>query len=335
MQIAEIINIIEKIAVPGYAAPWDKSGVQVPSNRQSAEFVAVMLDPSPGNISRALEQGADFILSHHPLALKPRFPDKLDSYHRVLYLLLANQAWLYSAHTSLDSNPAGPATWAADALGLKNRRIMEITAFNPRLSFYTQVKKAEKFIERTNGNEGALPPELDLTVTQDGNGAILSCPANLWPKARKRLLEIAPAAFWVPLEARPDAPGSYAGLGFYGDLPSPLPYADFCRHFAEATGIRQWSACGPVPKTVARVACCPGSGSSLLEKAEEAGANVFITGDVKYHAAQEAQIRVLDVGHFSLEEEMVRRFALLLEESMPEIRVSFFSSSDPFTIEQL
>ncbi len=333
MQVSDIINIIEKTACPHYAAAWDKSGVQVPATRQEINFMAVMLDPTPAAISSALEQGANFILSHHPLSMKPRFVDKLDAYHRVLYLLLANQTWLYSAHTSLDASPHGPAFWLAEALRLQDTRVLEPGGLTPRLAFYTQLKKPERFAGGVADIKARLPQGLRFEQVADGQGIKISCPAPNWAEAKKVLLQMTPGAVFVPLENEAPEPLDHYGFGFIGNLPQAMPYTDFCRLLAEQGGIRRWEACGPAPRQVARVACCPGSGASMADEAAALGADVFITGDVKYHSALEAPLRIMDVGHFSLEEEMTRRFALQLAEQLPEIHVHFFSSHTPFAQE--
>lgn len=98
MQLIEIINAIEKIAPLAAAASWDLSGLQVAAARQEAAVLAVCLDPTPSSISKALELGAECILSHHPLLLKPVLPARLDAYHEVLRLLLTADVPLYAAH---------------------------------------------------------------------------------------------------------------------------------------------------------------------------------------------------------------------------------------------
>lgn len=86
---------------------------------------------------------------------------------------------------------------------------------------------------------------------------------------------------------------------------------------------------GRLPERIHKVAICPGSGSSLAAEAAASGADVLITGDLKYHPALELPLPVLDVGHFSLEEEMMRRFAYQLEEKLPEVTVVFVPAQDP------
>ena len=86
---------------------------------------------------------------------------------------------------------------------------------------------------------------------------------------------------------------------------------------------------GKLPERIRRIAICPGSGSSRAPEAAAYGADVLITGDLKYHAALELPLPVLDVGHFSLEEEMMRRFALQLKENVSDVAVQFVPAQDP------
>lgn len=125
------------------------------------------------------------------------------------------------------------------------------------------------------------------------------------------------------------------GFGFTGTLEKPVAYVDFCRILSVSVGRFEWQGCGRRPEAVFRVACCPGSGGSMLKAAVEAGADVFISGDIKYHTALEALtegVRVMDVGHFILEDEMTRRFAKLLDMEL-DIAVTYIPGRDPLAVE--
>lgn len=260
MKLCEIIDHIEKLAPPATAAPWDNSGMQVASVRDTVTHMAVMLDPTPAMVGKALDLGADFILSHHPLSMKARLPATLDDFHAVLRLLFSHDVALYSAHTSLDANLRGPAAWLAEAFSLAHRRSLE--------------------------------------------------PAD------------------------EHAPGEMLyGFGIAGDLPAPLSYAEFTARLASVLGKTTWRASGAKPDVVSRLAYCPGSGESLIAAAAALGADVYITGDVKYHAALEAPIRVLDVGHFIVEHTMMRHCAAMLRASCAPAAVSFLEAADPFLFE--
>lgn len=257
MQLIEIFSAIEKIAPLHAAAPWDISGLQVAAHRSEADMLAVCLDPTPSSVRQALERGAQCILSHHPLALQPALPRRLDAYHEVLRLLFAADVPLYAAHTSLDVNADGPAGWLARELELSNLAVLEATA----------------------------PP-----------------------------LDAAP----LPL-----------GFGLAGDLPASLSLAGITSVLARHIDLSTATVCGPMPESISRLAYCTGSGSSLLREARAAGAQLFITGDVKYHTALEAEICLLDVGHHSLEEEMMRRMSGLLAQRLNGLNVLFVPSVSP------
>ncbi len=267
MKVSEIIKVIEKIAPIALAESWDKSGMQVAAFRKQAAHVAVMLDPLPKYMAQALDMGADFILSHHPLSLQARFPDAADDYHEALSLLFKADVPLYSAHTSLDCNPAGPVRWLAEAFALKNVRLLEVSG-------------------------------------------------------------------QTPLPGREQAGAVDYGLGFSGELPSPLPYDEFCKQLAAHAQKSDWRSSGPKPAWVSCMACCPGSGSDLAGIAKSAGADVFVSGDVKYHAALGFEINVIDIGHFQMEEIMMRNLARQLEPLLDEVKVSFIPGVDPFTFER-
>jgi putative NIF3 family GTP cyclohydrolase 1 type 2 len=71
------------------------------------------------------------------------------------------------------------------------------------------------------------------------------------------------------------------------------------------------------------VAVCGGAGSFLLGKAIAAGADVFVTGDIKYHQFFEAdgKIVVMDMGHFESEQFTRELFYDLIMKKFPKFAV--------------
>ncbi len=259
MHQLEIINTIEAIAPLAIAAPWDSSGIQVASEREHIEHVAICLDPTPESVQAALNAKADFILSHHPLSMDAYRLATLGPLHTVIRALMQKDVPLYAAHTSLDANPKGPVSWLADELGLVDRALLE-----PLCSHV--------FADETR-----------------------EC-----------------------------------GFGIAGALPSPMPFEQFIERLSfwiDRSAIR---ATNPVPQKIARIGICPGSGSSLAKAANKLGCDVLLTGDVKYHTAVESPLCLIDVGHFALEEHMMRIFADHLAAALPKVKVSFMPSCDPF-----
>ena len=125
----------------------------------------------------------------------------------------------------------------------------------------------------------------------------------------------------------PVTPDNTYGFGVCGTLPQPLSPSELYASLSPWRGNSCITLAGPeMPQTISILAICPGSGSSMLEHAAALGAEVMITGDVKYHTALESPLATMDVGHFMLEEEMMRRFAAELSVSVP---VHFIPGSDP------
>jgi len=130
----------------------------------------------------------------------------------------------------------------------------------------------------------------------------------------------------------PDNPG--AGLGIVGDLPAPLAFEEFAAALMAAVHRDYWVMTGEMPHSVSRVAYCTGSGGSLIHKAKTSGADIYVTGDLKYHQALEAEMPVIDVGHFSLEERMLHVFAeqLMAELAPKGVQFKFFKAKDPLRV---
>jgi dinuclear metal center YbgI/SA1388 family protein len=326
MNVQEFLAILQDIAPLEGAAQWDNSGVQIAGLTEELHKIALTLDPVPDTIDAALEWGADFILTHHPLSIEPRFLNKLDAHHRIVSSILRHQAWLYAAHTSLDVQPDGPAGWLPRVLGLQDLQVLEPTHSRPYCGVRFQTGDAAGSLIEEFGDhprvlhlEEALPGEL-----------LLVCHSDVWPMLRQEVskkLDFPPAFGLLDLALPP----KQWGFGLVGDLPETMPLNDFLDTLATHIDRSFYQISGELPETVSCVACCPGSGGSMIARAAQAGADIFITGDVKYHQALEHDLCVIDAGHFALEEEMMRRFTLELIENpaLENIELFFFPGQEP------
>jgi dinuclear metal center YbgI/SA1388 family protein len=119
------------------------------------------------------------------------------------------------------------------------------------------------------------------------------------------------------------------GFGQVGTLADPVSLSDILQLIQPACP-RLVRALPDDLTKISALAVCPGSGGSLADAAARAGAQLLITGDMKYHSALEAPLPVLDVGHFCLEETMMRRFARSLSDTLDGVDVTFIGASDPF-----
>lgn len=119
------------------------------------------------------------------------------------------------------------------------------------------------------------------------------------------------------------------GFGIVGNLPAPYSLEQLLAILGSHISLETATLCGPQPSRIQRLAYCTGSGASLLPSALTSGADIYITGDVKYHTALETDIPILDVGHHSLEEEMMRHMCTLLAHKAAPLTVSFIPSVTP------
>jgi dinuclear metal center YbgI/SA1388 family protein len=347
MNAQKALSCVRSLAPEAFAAGWDNSRLQITGVRPEIKKLAVTLDPLPAIVASALAWGADLVVTHHPLYLTPQAPTKDGQYLDVLRRFLSAGAWLYSAHTSLDCRPDGPAFWLGRALGLKDCASIEPAQDFParEVFFQAPARITEREARPLSETRGVI------AVSQSSSGEVrVICEERAWDDIKERLAAIFGK---LPefLVRRLEAPVERVGFGQVGDLPEPLAYEDFAKTLEQALfsvqqpsavigggtgGTRNgpkalaWAECGPRPETIRRVAYTTGSGASLIPAAFAAGADVFICGDVKHHAAQETPGLVFDVGHFILEEEMMRLFAGELAPALPGVEVRFFEGKSPF-----
>jgi len=102
------------------------------------------------------------------------------------------------------------------------------------------------------------------------------------------------------------------GIGRVGNLAEPMTLQSFLAQVAGQLECSHLAYQGDLHRQVQRVALCGGSGISYLSAAKKAGADVYVTGDMKYHDAQlasELGICVVDAGHFGTEKQIVKVLA--------------------------
>lgn len=97
--------------------------------------------------------------------------------------------------------------------------------------------------------------------------------------------------------------GDGTGLGAIGRLPEATATELFLRKIKEAFGCECLRHTAPARKKVATVALCGGSGASFVHDAIEAGADIYVSADFKYHDffSAEGRITLVDAGHFETE----------------------------------
>lgn len=137
-----------------------------------------------------------------------------------------------------------------------------------------------------------------------------------------------------------DVDGSVLSMGRMGTLPAPMTVQDFARQIRDALPTDHVRLVDAGERPVRKVAICSGSGAEFIQKAAFMGADVYVTGDVKYHEAQQAAelgMHVIDAGHFGTEYPVVEVLKTRLAEELAEAKgtvevVADQSARDFFTV---
>lgn len=133
---------------------------------------------------------------------------------------------------------------------------------------------------------------------------------------------------------------SEAGLGRIGELKKEITFRKFIIDIKEKLALSQVKVAGNPELAVKKVAVCTGSGSSLMPEFILSGAQVFISGDLRYHDATAAEalgLGLLDIGHFQSErlfiELVAEKLAKLLVQKKMDVKIEACNlENDPFRI---
>ncbi len=327
-----IAEAIEKLAPREWAEPWDNVGLLVGMPEQRIENVLLTLDVTPAVIDEAVELNAGLIISHHPFpfrAVKRFRTDSLDG--SMLAKLLRGNISLYAAHTNLDIALGGVNDVLADRLSLRDVKILrqrsdalvKIVTFVPR-DYEETVWRA-----MSGAGAGCIGGYSECGFRVTGIGTFLPGtntqpfigePNRLSRVEETRIETVAPAVLAntiveALIEAHPYEEVAYdifplnnerfiSGLGRIGALTNPMTLSDFAKQVREvlrAGGVRMVGDPGAL---VQKVAVCGGAGMEVSQDAVRCGAQVLVTGDIRYHDAQEAMamgLCLIDAGHFATE----------------------------------
>lgn len=140
--------------------------------------------------------------------------------------------------------------------------------------------------------------------------------------AMARRLGLQHVRILAPEGVRSDVPGESIGFGVVGDLPQALSAREAIELVKECFGLRVMRTSRPVDIPVRTLAMCGGSGSSLIDAARAAGAQLYLCGDISYHYFfTPADFMLADIGHFESEVEIVEVFLTVLRKNFPNFAI--------------
>ena len=337
MRVADVIDLIETWYPPHRAEDWDAVGLVCGDPEAEVRTVLLAVDPLLAVADEAVALDADLVVVHHPLYLRGTTTVAANTPKgRVVHRLLGAGCGLLTAHTNADSPAGGVSAAIASALGLLDVVPLDPDVADPRDKLVVFVPATHADAVRTalaDAGAGRIGDYDSASFTGQGQGRFRPLPGadpavgsvgelavvdevRIEVVAERRLRGDLISAV---LAAHPYEEPAYdvielggqadhdCGSGRLGRLPEPLTLREFADRAAAvfpptATGLR---VAGEPDRVVETFALCGGSGDFLLERARVAGADVYVTSDLRHHPASESVEAdgpaLVDVAHAAAE----------------------------------
>jgi dinuclear metal center YbgI/SA1388 family protein len=316
--LADIVRVLDLLYPPGGAESWDAVGTLCGDPSQTVRKVLFAVDPVGDVVDEAVAWGADLLVTHHPLLLRPVHSVAASTFKgAIVHRLIRAGVGLYVAHTNADAAPNGVADALAVAVGLTALRPLEPAQTEPLDQFvvFVPVAAVEAVVDAlAAAGAGAIGEYSRCAWSTTGEGTFTPSaranPAVGVAGRAERLAEarvemIAPTrlrsqvlaalraahpyeepAFQVLELARWEA---QTGIGRVGLLAEPMTLRGFAERVAGALpatvqGVR---VSGDLDAPVRTVAVLGGSGDSLFGAVRATGADVYLTSDLRHHPVSE------------------------------------------------
>lgn len=344
----EIIDIMENLASSKLADDWDNVGLLLGDPEKEVRRILVSLDITPEVVEEAAARGAGLIITHHPLFLRPLKHLRFDQGQGALVRRLVQEdIMVYSAHTNLDYATLGVSYHLAVKLGLEDVEVLVPTyreRYYKLITFVPEEAEAKVREAICEAGAGWIGNYSHCTFRIQGTGTFLPLagtnpyigeegkleevkeyrletivPQERLPGVLKALLKAHPYEE-VAYDIYPLAnEGQTQGPGRIGNLSQIITLQEFALMVKRELGAEKVTIVGEKERKIKRVAVCGGAGSDVMDQAKKQGADVLVTGDLKYHEAHKALeegLAVIDAGHFATERVIVPALVEYLQEEL-------------------
>jgi dinuclear metal center YbgI/SA1388 family protein len=337
--VRDVVAAMDEWFPPGRAEPWDAVGLVCGDPDDTVNSIHLAVDCVPGTVREAVADGPGLLITHHPLLLGGVTAVPADTPKGALvHALIRSGSSLFVAHTNADAARPGVSDALAARLGLSELVALEPTAEAPlhKLVVFVPLDGASAMVDAlADAGAGHLGRYDRCAWTVTGAGTFrpgaTAAPAIGEPgriedvgEARIEMVFAPPllnevvAALRAAHSYEEPAFDVYArvplpdggGTGRVGQLPRPTTVGEFVSTAAAALPATVWGvrAAGNPQAPVQTVAVCGGSGAPFIEAARQTGADVYLSADLKHHAALEAVterdpdgMALVDVAHWASE----------------------------------
>lgn len=332
MIVREVIKLIEDFAPPALAEDFDNVGLMVGDSEMRVSGVLLTLDVLEEHIDEAVDKGLNLIVSHHPLIFSPLKSVTGKNYvERVVLRAIRHGIAIYAAHTNMDKVTGGVSFRLGEKLGLKKMQVLvpaknsffKLVIYSPfdsssdirkaladsdagHIGAYDKCSFSSAGDGRFCAMEGATPfvghiGELH-TEKEERIETIIS--RHKLHDTLNRVRCVHPyqemAYDVIPLENVDYT----VGLGVVGELDEAVELKEFFGQVKNLLKLPCIKYSKHGKSLIKRVALCGGAGASFVGDAMRCKADVYLTGDVRYHEffPSEGGLTVADIGHYESEQ---------------------------------
>ncbi len=351
MKIKEIVSALERFAPLPLQDGFDNAGLQIGLTDAETTGALLCLDVTEAVIDEAISLNCNLIISHHPLIFKGyKSITGKDYVERCILKAIRNDIVIYSAHTNLDNAMGGVNFKIAEKIGLENVRVLsekrdyllKLVTFVP----YLQAEKVREALFNAGcghvGNYDSCSYSVQGEGTfraLDGSNPFVGSVGELHKEGELRIETVLPfyrksQVIRALLSAHPYEEPVYdiyelknswaqAGSGITGELKVPQTEMEFLKDIKKTFEVGCVKHNKTSGRLIRKVALCGGSGAFLLPQALAARADVFITGEMKYHDyfGHDNDILIAEIGHYESEQYTREIFYDIISKLFPTFEV--------------
>ena len=353
MKIKEIVSALERFAPLPLQDGFDNAGLQIGLTDAEATGALLCLDVTEAVLDEAIASGCNLIISHHPLIFKGyKSITGKDYVERCILKAIKNDIVIYSAHTNLDNAPGGVNFKIAEKIGLKNVRILDPKE-SSLIKLVTFVPSAQAEEVRNAlftagcgciGNYDSCSYNTEGEGTfraQEGSHPFCGTVGELHHETEVRIETILPEykkgeVIRALLSKHPYEEPAYdlyplhnswaqVGSGIVGELEEPESELEFLKRIKRIFEVGCLKHNKLTGRLIQKVSLCGVAGAFLIPQAVRSGADVFITGEIKYHDyfGRETDILLAEIGHYESEQYTKEIFYSIIRDLFPNFALQF------------
>lgn len=353
LKLSTILQHLEELAPPSLQESYDNAGLLTGSPDMDITGAIVCLDSTEAVLDEAIAHGCNLVIAHHPIVFSglKRLTGR-NYIERTIIKAIRNNIAIYAIHTNLDNVREGVNARFAQRLGLINTRILQPQQGKLRklVTFVPHAQAAQVRQALFHAGAGNIGNYSECSFNSNGEGTFKGGkdtkpfagePEISHTEAETRIETIFPhwkeqAVIQALRQSHPYEEIAFdiytlenqydnIGAGLIGELQESMNTETFLDHIKKSMKAPVVRHTALVKNQIKTVAICGGSGSFLLNDAIRQRADIFITGDFKYHQFFDAdgKIIIADIGHFESEQFTINLLTEYIRQKFTTFAVRF------------